>query len=196
MRKEDGLEVSLRAIPQVEVQRYSAGMQALHWVMALLMFTVLPLAWAMVEMPRSLPGRDTYFTLHKSVGITILVLAAVRLILRAMRPVPPEPPGMPRWMAIAAVASHWLLYAVLFAMPISGYVLTAAGPGSTSYFGLFDLPHLPQSRDLSGVGRSVHLTLQWAVYALIALHVLAAAYHVVVRRDGLLERELPPQRLT
>ncbi len=178
-----------------EVQRYSASMQALHWVIALLMFSVLPLAWAMVEIPRGQPGRDTVYMLHKSIGITILVLAAIRLIIRASRPIPPEPAGTPRWMAVSAIASHWLLYVILFAMPISGYVLSAAGPNGVSYFGLFDLPQLPQSKILSGNALWVHLTLQWAVYALIAVHVLATAWHVVVRRDGLLARELPYQRL-
>ncbi len=177
------------------VQRYSAPMQALHWAVALLMFAVLPLAWAMVEMPQQAPGREFIYTLHKSVGVTILALAAIRLILRASQPIPPEPAGTPRWMAWSAVASHWLLYGVLFAMPISGYVLSATSLKPLTYFDLFNLPQLPKNPAASSLAREVHLTLQWAVYALIAIHLLATAWHVVVRRDGLLERELPPQRL-
>ena len=170
-------------------------MQALHWAVALLMFSVVPLAWVMTEMPKDAAGRQLFYTLHKSIGVTILVLAAVRLIIRVSRPIPPEPAGTPRWMAVSAVASHWLLYGVLFAMPISGYIASASSPFGVSYFGLFHLPQLPQNKALAENAISVHLVLQWAVYALIALHVLATAWHVAVRRDGLLARELPIQRL-
>ncbi len=178
-----------------QAQRYSAGMQALHWVVALLMFSVVPLAWVMVEIPKGVAGRDTIYMLHKSLGVTILVLAAIRLIVRVSRPVPPEPAGTPRWMAVAAVASHWLLYGILFTMPITGYIASSAGPYGVNYFGLFHLPQLPQNKDLAETAISIHLLVQWAVYALIAVHVLATAWHVVVRRDGLLARELPSQRL-
>jgi cytochrome b561 len=174
--------------------RYSPAMQALHWLVAALMFAALPLAWAMTSLPRTAPDRELLFTVHKSIGVTILALMAVRLMLRTTRPIPPEPAAMPRWMAGCAVASHWLLYAVLFIMPISGYVLSTAGGNPVSYFGLFTLPSIPPSQSLQALGRSVHHTVQWAVYALIALHVLAAVWHVAVRRDGLLDRELPPQR--
>lgn len=180
------------AVPAV--QRYSPAMQMLHWVTALLMFAVLPLAWAMVEMPRADPNRELIFTLHKSVGITILALAAVRLIWRVSRPLPAEPTNIPRWMAVSGRVSHWLIYAILFAMPVSGYLLSSAGGNPVSYFGLFDLPSLPKNDDLRHTALSVHLTLQWAVYALIAVHLAATAWHVGVRRDGLLDRELPPQQ--
>ena len=180
------------AVPAVP--RYSPAMQALHWVTALLMFAVLPLAWAMVEAPRTDPGRELLYTLHKSIGVTILALAAIRLLWRVSRPVPAEPASIPRWMALGGRASHWLLYAVLFAMPISGYLLSTAGGNPVSYFGLFDLPSFPKNPDLQSTARSVHLTLQWAVYALIVLHVAATAFHVAIRKDGLLDRELPPQR--
>ena len=174
--------------------RYSSTMQALHWLTAVLMFAVLPLAWAMVEAPRTAPGRELLFTLHKSVGITILVLAALRLLWRATRPVPAEPANIPAWMAVSGRVSHWLSYAVLLLMPISGYVLSSAGGNPVSYFGLFDLPALPNNPDVRSAAVTVHLTLQWAVYALIAVHLAATAWHVGIRRDGLLDRELPPQR--
>ena len=180
--------------PTVTIQRYGPAMQILHWLMALLMFAALPLAWAMVEMPRNAAGREWLYTLHKSVGVTVLALAAVRLLIRTTRPIPPEPSDMPRWMALSGRASHWLLYGILFAMPISGYILSSSGGQPLTYFGLFDLPGLPKNLATAETARSVHLTLQWAVYALIALHLLATAYHVAVRRDGLLDRELPPQR--
>ena len=186
---------TISATPVAVAQRYSPSMQALHWTIALLMFAVLPLAWAMMEMPRTVPNREFIYTLHKSIGMTIFVLAAIRLIVRASSPIPPEPAGTPRWMARSAIASHWLLYAILFIMPISGYVLSASAPAPLTYFDLFPLPQLPKNQAVAEAARSVHLLAQWAVYGLIALHVLATAWHVVVRRDGLLARELPYQRL-
>ncbi len=176
------------------VKRYSPAMQILHWVTAILMFAILPLAWAMIEASRTDPNRELLYTLHKSVGVTILALAAVRLIWRVSGSVPAEPGNMPAWMALAGRASHWLLYGILFAMPISGYVLSSTGGHPVSYFGLFNLPSLPKSPALQSAGDSVHLTLQWAVYGLIVLHLAATAYHVAVRKDGLLDRELPLQR--
>ena len=177
------------------VQRYSGVMQSLHWAVAILMFAILPVAWVMVSMPKDAAERPFLFTLHKSIGITILALAAVRLVWRATHPIPPEAAGTPRWMAVSAVASHWLLYAVLFAMPISGYLLSVAGGYPVSYFGLFNLPGIAKNPELADAAVWVHLTLQWAVYALIAVHLLGTAWHVVVRRDGLLSREMPAQRL-
>jgi cytochrome b561 len=176
------------------VLSYSPAMQALHWLVAALMFAVLPLAWTMTSVPRAAPDRELLFTLHKSVGITILVLMAIRIGLRASRPTPAEPAGTPGWMAACAVASHWLLYAVLFIMPISGYVLSTAGGNPVWYFGLFTLPAFPPDHSLEALGRSVHHAVQWAVYALVGVHLLATGWHVVVRRDALLDRQLPAQR--
>ncbi len=180
--------------PAASRTRYSPAMQAFHWLTAALMLAILPLAWVMVSLPDGAPGQDLLYTLHKSVGVTVLALVAVRLAWRATRPVvPPELPGTPRWMALAGRANHWLLYAILFIMPVSGYVMSSAGGYQVSYFGLFPLPVLPVGKATAGVARNAHLLVQWAVYALVALHLSATAWHVAVRRDGLLERELPAQ---
>ncbi len=174
--------------------RYSPAMQAFHWLTAALMLAILPLAWVMVSLPKDAGNRDLLFTLHESVGVTILALVAVRLAWRTTRPVaPPVQAGTPHWMAAAGRANHWLLYAILFAMPISGYVMSSAGGYPISYLGLFTLPGLPHNKAVAGAALTVHLLVQWAVYALVALHLLATTWHVAVRRDGLLARELPAQ---
>ena len=77
-------------------------------------------------------------------------------------------------------------------MPVSGYLQSASGR-PVSYFGLFDLPALPENKSLDDVAKTLHLLGQWGVYALVVLHVFATAWHVAVRRDGLLNRMLPPQ---
>jgi cytochrome b561 len=181
-------------VPVTAVRRYTATAQALHWVVAVLMFSVVPLAWVMVNLPRTTPWREDLYTLHKSIGLTILTLVAVRLVWRATHPAPKLPGRMARWEQAAAFASHWLLYLILVGMPVSGYLLSAAGGNPVSYFGLFTLPGLSQSEELRQVALWTHVvTGQWAVYLLVVLHLIATVWHVAVRRDGVLDRMLPMQ---
>jgi cytochrome b561 len=182
-----------QSVAQSDV-RYTATAQALHWVTAVLMFTVLPLAWVMVGMKDTSPSRGLLFTLHKSVGLTILALVAARLLWRTIYAPPPLRP-FGRWEGRFVLASHWLLYFVMIAMPVSGYLLSAAKGRPVSYFGLFALPALPKSEALSHAADWAHVAVgQWLVYALILLHVLGTAWHVGVRRDGALDRMLPEQK--
>ena len=176
--------------------RYTATAQALHWIVAALMFAVIPLAWVMVNMARTAPSREWIYTLHKSFGMTILLLVAVRLAWRAAHPAPPLPGTMGRWERGLAEASHWLLYLILVGMPVSGYVLSATGAAGVPYFDLFTFPTLPKNQAWNDAARWVHAAIgQWLVYGLIVLHVAATAWHAVVRRDGLLDRMLPEQSI-
>lgn len=172
--------------------RYTLTAQALHWLVAALMFAVLPLAWVMVSMPRDAASRGLLYTLHKSLGLTILVLAAVRLFWRATHKAPPLPCRLARWERASALASHWLLYVILIGMPVSGYLLSASAGKPVTYFGLFALPTMEKNDALHHAAAFMHqATGQWAVYALVLLHVAATVWHVAVRRDGVLERMLP-----
>ena len=174
--------------------RYTAFAQGVHWLTVLLIFAILPIAWHMTTLPREDPTRETWFTIHKSIGMTVLALSVIRIVWRALHPPPPLPGTMARIEAGAAVVSHWLLYAVLFLMPISGYLLSAAGGHPVNYFGLFEIPNIvPRNSDLARSAAAVHILGQWAVYALIALHVLATAWHLTARRDDVLARMLPKQ---
>lgn len=174
--------------------RYTATAQTLHWLTAVLMIAILPIAWHMTTLARDNPTRETWYTVHKSIGLTILALSIIRIVWRGLHPPPPLPGTMGKLEAAAAVASHWLLYVILFAMPVSGYLLSAAGGHPVSYFGLFDIPNIvPQNRDLSRTADLIHVAGQWAVYALVILHVLATAWHLIAHRDGILDRMLPEQ---
>ena len=176
------------------LRRYTLTAQALHWVVAVLMFVAIPLAWVMVNMPREASSRELLYTLHKSVGLTVLALVAVRLAWRAANPAPPLPERMARWERGAAFASHWLLYLILVGMPVSGYLLSAAGGNSVSYFGLFAVPGLPKEPAVREAAVWAHVVFgQGLVYALILLHLAATAWHAAVRRDGVLDRMLPEQ---
>jgi cytochrome b561 len=175
-------------------QQYTLTAQALHWITAALMFTVLPVAWVMMNMPETAHARGLLFTLHKSIGLSIVMLVAIRLTWRAMHPAPPLTRGLGRWEKGAAIVSHWMLYVVLIGMPMSGYLLDATGGYPISYFGLFSVPVLPKIPALANAATWVHVAVgQWLVYALILLHVAATVWHVSVRRDGVLNRMLPEQ---
>jgi cytochrome b561 len=165
-------------------------------VTAVLMFAVLPIAWVMVNMPESARFRSLLFTLHKSVGMTIIVLVTIRIAWRARHPAPRLEVGLARWEKVVATGSHWLLYVVLVGMPVSGYLLDSAGGYPVSYFGLFSVPLLPKSPALSSAATWVHVAVgQWLVYTVISLHIAASVWHTFVRRDGVLDRMLPPQDL-
>jgi cytochrome b561 len=173
--------------------RYTATAQWLHWITALLILATIPIAWQMVEMKPGIPVRTVYFTAHKSVGVTILLLALARLIWFSWHAAPPIPRAWPRWAVLTAKTNHMLLYILLLGMPASGYLRSATDGHGISYLGLFNLPHLPQDDPVSRLALAIHHGLQWPLYALVVLHVLGAAWHVVIRRDGALDRMLPPQ---
>lgn len=178
---------------ETQRRRYTLTAQALHWATAGFVFAVLPLGWVAESLPTG-AERSTVFVLHRSVGLTILLLIAFRLAWRARHPAPPEQDGTGRVMAALGWASQWLLYFIFFAMPVTGYLMSGNGK-PVSYFGLLSLPGFPKNDALDGGAKVLHLAGQWAVYALVSLHIAATAWHVAVRRDGLLSRMLPLQHL-
>jgi cytochrome b561 len=175
--------------------RYTGAAQALHWVTAALIFATLAVAWVMYNMPDKAPTQGVLLTLHKSLGITIFALVIARLVWRGRHNAPPLSRSLSPWVRASATVSHGLLYFVLIFMPLTGYMMSAAGAHPISFFGLFNLPTSATKHEaaqhaafLAHVG-----VLQWLLYALLALHIGAVVWHVVVRRDGALDRMLPPQ---
>ncbi len=170
--------------------RYTLTAPAMHWLTVLLVLAVLPVAWVVVSLPQG-AERSWLFVVHRSLGVTILAVAAVRLAWRAMNP-PPPPGGSVPVLEFTWRLTHRLLYGLLVLMPVTGYLQSASGR-PVSYFGLLDLPALPENKALDELCKTLHLAGQWGFYALVVLHVLATAWHVVIRRDGLLSRMIPPQ---
>ncbi|KMO21163.1 cytochrome b [Methylobacterium indicum] len=179
-------------IARVEQPRYTAVAQALHWFTALLVLAVLPLAWVATSLPAS-PTKGFVFQLHKSVGITIFAIVALRILWRAWHPAPREA-FVPPALALLGRINHWLLYLVFLLMPLSGFVLSAAAGNTTQYFFLFPIPpFMEKNKAVADLADQIHLAGQYAVYLLVSLHVLATAWHLIVRRDALLDRMLPRQ---
>lgn len=185
---------SLSITPELTpmIPRYSATAQVLHWLTSALVVAVLPLAWVAASLAREEPAKPVLFTLHKSVGLTILALVVVRILWRIVNPPPPEVTE-PHGLALIAKASHWLLYAVFLIMPVTGFLLSAFNGNATQFFYLFPIPGFEKNKELHEAFEKAHLVGQWAVYLLVGLHIVATAWHVAIRRDYVLDRMLPRQ---
>lgn len=169
-------------------ERYSHGAIALHWIIAALIIFNLWLGIA----HDSLPKDWKVMPVHKAVGITVLVLTLARIGWRMAHPVPPMPATTPTWQRAAAHVSHFLLYAFMLIMPLSGWMMVSgAKRRPLDWFGLFDIPYLPISDGAAGIGHEVHEILGWGFVALIIVHAAAAMHHHFLLRDNVLVRMLP-----
>lgn len=164
----------------------------LHWITAVLI--VANLATGLLHetlLKGSIP-------LHKSIGMTVLVLALARLAWRLTHRAPPLPRDIPGWQRGLAHASHWLFYVFIILVPLTGWVFTSASPKRhpLDWFGLFPLPYFPVAPG-PGVGDSphtAHVYMGYALLALLVVHIAAALKHHFVDRDVVLARMTPGVR--
>ena len=171
-------------------KRYGTIPQLLHWTVVVLLVVQFLLAEAADELPAGIE-KLAMLARHKSVGLTILTIALLRVGWRLFDRPPPLPP-MPAWQRRAALTTHWGLYAVLFALPLTGWTMSSAANYPVSWFGLFQLPDLvAPSESLKDVLHEVHEVLAGTLLGLAGLHVLAALKHQFLDRDGLIMRMLP-----
>ncbi len=160
--------------------------------MALIVIGMIPAGFVMIQegLPRAV--QNSMFITHKNLGTLMLLLIIVRLLYRWRNPPPPEPEHLPHWQQKVAGLTHWALYALLVVMPVSGYVRVRAGGFPIEVLDAMGVPALvPRSDALAEVAKSVHFYAGWAIAALVAMHIGAALYHGVIKRDGVLERMLP-----
>ncbi len=154
----------------------------LHWTMALLILAMLFIGVAMVS---SLSDYHRLVAIHRPLGILLLVLVAVRLINRLLSPPPPLPAAMPAVLRLAARASHWLLYALMFAEPVVGWAMLSAAGYPIQLVGAVYLPPiLPHDRALYAVLRPAHTVLAFLLFATFLAHLGAALTHALVFKDG------------
>ncbi len=163
----------------------------LHWAIAGCI--VLSVAFGLISgFADSAELTQSTLAIHQSVGVTIFVLALARVAWRLTHPAPPLPASTPKSQRIAAAITHFTLYAILFALPVTGYVGLAARGRPITIFGLVDLPNVvARSLKTSAAFQNVHNNLQYFLYALLILHIGAALYHQFVMKDGLLGRMWP-----
>ncbi|MBI0475397.1 cytochrome b [Sphingomonas sp. MA1305] len=170
-------------------ERYSRVAIWFHWTIAVLIVANLIIGIGHDGIPalRRLMGA------HMAIGITVLVLTALRLVWRLGHRPPAYPAAMPSWEKGVAHASHWTLYLLMVALPVTGWMMVS-GPEARrplSWFGLFNVPLLPVSGAASGLGHEAHGVLGWMMVALLVLHVAAALRHHYIRRDSILIRMAP-----
>lgn len=171
--------------------RWGGVSQFLHWLIVLLIIGQGVVGLTMGDLPNG-PSKIQVYALHKSFGLTVLALVVLRVLWRLYAGAPAPVPGTPTWQARIASLTHWALYALLFAVPISGWVLNSAAGFPLQYFGLFNLPALAgRDHDLHELAENAHETLFWILVALALLHAAAAFYHHVFLRDATLARMLP-----
>jgi cytochrome b561 len=166
--------------------RFTPLQRLLHWLMALLILAMLFIGVGMVSTvtTKFLP----LVAIHKSLGITILVLALIRLAVRLRYGSPPLPADLPEPMKLAAYLSHYALYALMIGMPLIGWAMLSAAAYPVVVFGSVHLPAIvPQSDSLHSLLWDAHFYLAFALFALFLMHAGAALFHALVRRDGVFE---------
>src|SRR6202451_2237488 len=174
-----------------QAARYSPLAQIFHWVIAGLIFAQFTRARLAEPLPLGV-HKLALLARHKSVGMTILMLAVLRLLWRLWHPAPPLPPDMPRFERIAARSTHVAVYVLLFAMPLTGWTMSSAKNYSVSWFGLFTWPNLlVKNEGAFAFLRTTHDTLSYVLFAVAVLHILAALKHHFWNRDDVLVRMLP-----
>jgi cytochrome b561 len=173
--------------------RYKLPARLLHWIMALMVLGMVPVGFLMLNDALGRELRNAMFISHKNLGTVLLILIVVRLIYRWLNPPRLKPVDLHPIQEFAAKMTHVGLYALLLIMPLSGYIRVRAGGFPIEALDALGIPALvPRSDALAEVAKAVHLYAAYAIIALIALHIVAAAFHSMVLRDGIVSRMWPP----
>lgn len=184
------------------LQIWPKPVRVVHWAMAALILGMLALGVFASNFANEAGLKFNVIQWHKSFGFVAFVLAVARLGLRAAYPLRPDLPPMPAWQRTAARASHFALYTLLIAVPISGWLLASASPFNNpdafpfrvpnQVFGLFELPDpiAVGTREIESVFFLIHATLNSLLAALVTIHIGAALKHHFIDRDSVLNAML------
>ena len=162
--------------------RFPIFSRILHWTMAVMVLAMLFIGVGMVA---SLTDYHWLVSIHKPLGILILILVAIRLVNRLLNPAPPLPEGVPALQRFAAHASHVVLYALMFALPLVGWGMLSAADYPIVLYGPLELPPiLPHDAALYAMLRTAHTVLAFLLFATFIAHFAAALMHALIYRDG------------
>jgi len=168
--------------------RYSTPAIVLHWLVALLIFVAFPLGLYMADLPLS-PEKLQLFSYHKWIGVTVFMLAGLRVVWRLTHTPPPLPASVASWQRRASAIAHGLLYLLILVIPISGWLMSSAKGVQTVWFGVLPLPDLiGKDKALGHLLEEVHETLNYTLLALVVLHVAGALQHHFIERQPFLQR--------
>jgi len=176
---------------------YTAVAKSLHWLIAILIFVQFPLGWVMTGF--SGIQKIQAFNFHKSLGLTVLGLMALRLVWRFSHPAPELPPSMPKRERAAAYLAHAALYVTIFLIAIAGWGMISASKFPSSFFEVALIPKLPwlsglpasDQKSYEELFKTMHMLLGYALLALITIHLAGALRHAIILRDGIFSRMLP-----
>lgn len=173
------------SVDQTSGTNFSLIARLLHWLMAI---GILSMLFIGVGMVTSVSEKHNWLlALHKPLGALLLLLVCLRLIVRLVKGTPPLPADLPLWQKYAAIASHWLLYLLMFAMPLIGWAMVSASGTPVNLAGTWTLPAIvPENADVFAVLRSTHRYLAYLLFATVLLHLAAGLFHGLIRRDGVL----------
>ena len=175
--------------------RYTSVAIGLHWLTGLMILISFGVGLYMVDLPLS-PFKLRLYSWHKWAGVTIFMLVLLRCLWRLSHAAPPLPNGMPRWQRVATEASHYLLYALMIAIPLSGWLMSSAKGFQTVYFGVIPIPDLLQkNKELGETLALVHQTLNFTMIGIVILHAAAALKHHFIDKDDILRRMLPARQI-
>lgn len=173
-------------------QRYPSLSRLLHWLTALLVLSTIPAGLIMVQEGISRPLQNSLFLYHKNIGPVILILVALRILVRLVKKAPPMPAHLPRAQAAAAEAVHGLLYLTLIVMAISGIVRVQAGGFPMEFWDPLIGGMVAKNEALANTAKAIHHFSRSVIIALLAAHIGAAAMHGLIKRDGIFSRMWPP----
>ena len=169
---------------------YGTTAKFLHWAIVALLAVQYPIGWLMPDIHRGqTPGAA--MTFHISFGIVILVLIVVRFVWRLTHPVAPES-SLPAWQRLSSEAVHWMLYVLVLATTVSGWLFASFRGWAVSFFYMMPLPML--ASDNAAAGKAIdglHQAAEWSLLVLIGIHVATALVHLLIYRDRIMQRMLP-----
>lgn len=168
------------------ITRYGTISKFLHWLIAITVIGLLVVGFIMINLPKG-ELRWQIYALHKAIGVSVLLIAAIRIFWRCRNAKPKLPEHHPKWQIIAASSVHGMLYLTTIFMPFSGWIMSVAANHIPSWFGLFQL-NLPiePSKTLAKIAHNTHEILAWVIIACLVLHLAAA-----LKDKNILKRMLP-----
>ncbi|CAN5283333.1 hypothetical protein BH10PSE12_BH10PSE12_10220 [soil metagenome] len=168
---------------------YTRVARWLHWTIGGLVIVNILIGILHDPLGDIFPGA---MPIHKAIGVTVLLLSLIRIGWRLSHPAPPLPAAMPAWEKRAAQLMHWLFYALLLVLPLTGWIMSSAGDRPLTWFWLFDIPKFGVTKGdaVVGLSRATHEPLGLIFGALAVIHIAAALRHHVVLKDGVLRRML------
>lgn len=170
-------------------EKYHLILRAVHWLMAVVILTMLISGFYMKNLPIDNPIKFSIYGIHKATGVSILILVILRIILRLFLYVPPLPQNFSQVTIFATKVVHFALYILMILIPLSGYVMSSASGRNIKYFFNFDIPLIiAENKTIAELSSQLHFILAYLLMSFIALHLLGTIKHLIVDKQNILRR--------